>query len=59
MLDNTEGTVKNGKCIENGNIGYTKRKQKQNHNTLCVGRHYAQTNIYNVYKTQALIQTIT
>ena len=24
MLDNTEGTVKNGKCIENGNIGYTK-----------------------------------
>ena len=31
-------------------------KQKKN-NTICVGYHYTQTNINNVNKTQALLQT--
>jgi len=41
-----------------GNIGYTRRsKTQQKHNTLCVGHHYAQTNINNVNNTWALLQT--
>ena len=46
MLENTEGAIKNGQSRETGNIGYTRRrKTKQKHNTICVGHHYAQTNI--------------
>ena len=45
------GAMKNGQHRETGNIGYTRRRQaKQKHNTICVGRHYAQTNTYNVKK---------
>jgi hypothetical protein len=33
------------------NIGYTRRrKTKQEHNTICVGHHYAQTNTNNINK---------
>jgi hypothetical protein len=39
--------------------GYTRRKQtKQQHNTICVGYHYTQTNTNNVNKTWSLLQTI-
>ena len=48
MLENTEGAIKNGQSRETGNIGYTRRKK--NHNTICVGHHYAQTNTNNVNK---------
>ena len=44
----------------NSHIGYTrlsKIKQKQKHNIICVGHHYAQTNINNVNRTWALMQT--
>ena len=50
--------IKNGQSREIGNIGYTKRrKTKQKHNTICVGRNYTQTNTNNVNRTRALIQT--
>jgi len=42
MLENTEGTMKNGQSRETGNIGYTQTKQK--HNTIYVRHHYTQTN---------------
>ena len=32
MLENTEGTIKDGQSRETGNIGYTRRRQTQ-HNT--------------------------
>jgi len=45
MLENTEGTIKNGQSRETGNIGYTiRRKTKQKYNTMYVGHHYAQKN---------------
>jgi hypothetical protein len=34
----TEGGIKNGQSREAGNIGYTRRRQK---NTICVGHYYA------------------
>ena len=46
--------ITNGQSRETGNIGYTRRQTKQNkqkHNTICVGHHYAQTNTDNVNKT--------
>ena len=44
MLENTEGTNKDGQSRGTGNIGYTRqRKTKQKHNTICAGHHYAQT----------------
>jgi len=43
------------KSRETGNIGYTtRRKPKQKHNTIYVGRHYMQTSTNNVW---ALLQT--
>jgi len=58
MLENTEGSIKNGQSRETGNIGYTKqRKTKQKHNTICVGHYYMQTNTNNVNKTRTLLQT--
>ena len=48
MFKNTE------EAIENGNIGYTRRKKHktiEKHNTICVGHHYAQANTNNVNKT--------
>jgi hypothetical protein len=52
MLENTEGAIKKGQSRETGNIGYTRRrKTKQNHNTICIGHHYKQTNTNNVNKT--------
>ena len=48
----------NGQSRETGNIGYTRRsKTNQNHNTICVGHHYTQTNRNNVNKTWILLQT--
>ena len=43
MLNNTEGAIKNGQSRDTGNIRYTKRRQtkQQQHNTICVGHHYA------------------
>jgi hypothetical protein len=36
----------NGETV---NIGYTRRRQtKQEHNTICVGHHFMQTNTNNV-----------
>ena len=53
MLENTEGAIKkNGQSRETGNIGYTRwRKTKQRQT------QYTQTNINNVNKTWALLQT--
>jgi hypothetical protein len=57
-LENTKGAIKKGRSREIGNTEYTKRrKTKQNHNTICVGHRYAQTNTNNVNKTCTLIQT--
>jgi hypothetical protein len=51
MLENTEGTIKNGQSRKTGGIGYTRRRQtKQKHNTICVGHHYVQTSTNNVSK---------
>ena len=55
MLENTEGTMKNGQARETGNLGNTQTKQK--HNTICVGHHYAQTNTDNVNKRWTPLQT--
>jgi len=56
MLENTEGTIKNGQSREYGNIGYTRpRKTKQKHNTICIGHHFTQTNTYNVNKIQTTL----
>ena len=53
MLENTEGAIEKGQSRE-----YTRRmKTKQNHNTIWVEHHYAQTNTNNVNKTCALLQT--
>jgi hypothetical protein len=35
----------------------TQDEEKQKHNTIYVGHHYAQTNTNNVNKTCALLQT--
>ena len=35
----------------------TQDEDKQKHNTMCVGHHYAQTNTNNVNKTCPLLQT--
>ena len=52
------GNKKNWLSRETGYIGYTRRrKTKQKHKTICVGRHYAQTNTNNVNNTRALLQT--
>jgi len=49
---------KNEQSRETGNIRHTRRrKTKQNHNTICVGHHYMQTDTNNVNKTWALLQT--
>jgi hypothetical protein len=46
-MDNPEKT---------GNIGYTRRrKTKQNHNPICVGHHYKQTNTNDVNNTRVLL----
>ena len=43
----TQGTQNEEK--QNNNTGYTKRrKTKQQHNTVCVGHHYTQTNTNNI-----------
>ena len=34
-----------------------KAKKKQQHSTICVGQHYAQSNTNNVNKTCAHLQT--
>ena len=58
-LENSEGAIKNEQSRETGNIGYSRgRKTKlTQHNTICVGHHYTQTNTNNVNKTWALLQT--
>jgi hypothetical protein len=35
----------------------TQDEEKQKHNTICIGHHYAQTNTNNINKTCALLQT--
>ena len=32
-------------------LATSRRQTKQRHNTICVGRHYAQTNTNNINKT--------
>ena len=49
MLENTEGTIKNGHSRDTGNIGYTRRRQTKQ-------RHYTQTDTNNVNKTWGLLQ---
>jgi hypothetical protein len=34
-----------------------RRKQKQKHNTICMGHYYTQANTNNVNKTRTLLQT--
>jgi len=50
MLENIEGTINNGQSRDNGNIGYTRRRgqTKTQHNTICVGHQYMQSNTNNV-----------
>ena len=44
--------IPKGQFRETGNTGYTRRrKTTENHNTLCVGYQYAQTNTNDVIKT--------
>ena len=44
--------ITNGQSRETGNTRHTRRRQeKQKHNTICVGHHYAQANTNNVNKT--------
>jgi hypothetical protein len=46
-LENIEGANKNGPSRETDILGYTpRRKTKQKHNTICVGRRYTETNTY-------------
>jgi hypothetical protein len=41
MIENIEGSLKNGQSRETGNIRYTRqRKTKEEHNIICVGHHY-------------------
>ena len=57
-VKNIEGAITNGQSKESGKIWYTRRrKTKENHNTICVGHHYAQVNTNNVNKTWVLLQT--
>jgi hypothetical protein len=54
--------AQNGKSIETGNAGHTRKriktnKNKQKTNTMCVGHHYPKANTNNVNKTWALLQT--
>ena len=44
------------RCKTKTNIKKTQKKTTQ-HNTRCVGNHYAQANTNNVNKTWALLQT--
>jgi len=44
MVENSSGATKNGKSRETGNIGYRRRRKTNQHNTICVRHHYAQTN---------------
>jgi hypothetical protein len=40
MLENTEGTIKNGQSRETGSIMHTWRRQaNQKHNAICAGQH--------------------
>ena len=55
MLENTEGTIKNGEYRETGNIDEEKKTHK--HNTICVVHHYTLTNTNNVNKKRILLQT--
>jgi hypothetical protein len=58
MLENTEWAIKKGQSTETGNKGYIRRrKTKQRHNTICVGRHYAEANANNVNETRAFLYT--
>jgi len=59
MTDGAWMSIINGQSRETGKIGYTKprKKPKKNHNTICVGHHYAQANTNSVNKTCALLQT--
>ena len=46
-----EGAIKTKQPRETGNTGCARRrKTKQEHNTIGVGHHYAQTNINDVNK---------
>ena len=42
--------IKNGQSKKTGNNG-TQDEEKQKHNTICDGHHYAQTNTNNGNKT--------
>ena len=50
MLENIKGVIENGQSRETGNIGYTRRRRSNKYNTICVGRHYMQTNTNNINK---------
>ena len=54
MLQNTKWAITNGHSRETGNI--RRRKTNQNHNTICIGHHYVQTDTNNVYKRWDLLQ---
>ena len=47
MLENTEVAITNGQTRESGKIGHTRQRKKE-HNTICVGHHYMQTNRISV-----------
>ena len=53
-VDEIKVAIKNRQSRETDNIPDEERrtqKQKQKHNTICVGHHYAQINTNNLNKT--------
>jgi hypothetical protein len=50
-----KGQSKNEQSRETANKD--ENKQKQKHNTICVGHHYTQENTNNATKTWTLLQT--
>ena len=56
-LENSEGAIKKGQSRETDNIESTRRRKKKERNTICVGHHNTQTNMYKVNKTFSLLQT--
>ena len=53
-LENTEGAIKKK---NNPEKLATQGTQDEEHNTICVGHHYTQTNTNNVNKTCVILQT--
>jgi len=56
MLENTEGTIKNGQSRETDDIGYTKHKTKKNTTQYSLDTTIPKKDTNNVNKTCAFLQ---